>query len=91
MSLLGGLVVGLVNYVTILYTVDTVALQLAAPQWPIIIAGGFAGLAGSLLDSILGATLQYSGASNQHDNIHILSRSPRYIAHACYHVSGNDD
>lgn len=61
MSLLGGLVVGLFNYIAVLYTVDTVVLQMAAPQWPIIIAGGFAGLAGSILDSILGATLQYSG------------------------------
>lgn len=60
-SALGGLTVGLFYYLTVLYTVDTAVLQLAAPQWPIIIVGGIGGFVGSLLDSVLGATLQYSG------------------------------
>lgn len=60
-SAAGGLVVGVFHYVTVLYTVDTAVLQLAAPQWPIILAGMFGGFFGSLLDSVLGATLQYTG------------------------------
>lgn len=60
-SFLGGTVVGLFYYIAVLNTVDTAVLQLAAPQWPIIVVAGFGGLFGSLLDSILGATLQYSG------------------------------
>ncbi|XP_012260691.2 transmembrane protein 19-like [Athalia rosae] len=60
-SLMGGLVVGICNYIAIVCTVDPAALQNARPQWPIIVAGGFAGLLGSVIDSIFGATLQYSG------------------------------
>lgn len=60
-SLLGGLLVGVFHYLAVLYSVDSVILQSAAPQWPIIIIGGIAGLLGSIFDSILGATLQYSG------------------------------
>lgn len=60
-SALGGLTVGLCHYLTVLITVDTVVLQLAVPQWPIIVLGGIGGLFGSTVDSILGATLQYSG------------------------------
>lgn len=36
-------------------------IGLILPQWSIIIVCAFAGLAGSLVDSVLGATLQYSG------------------------------
>lgn len=60
-STLGGLIVGLIYYIVTLYTVDTAVLQLAAPQWPVIVVAGIGGLSGSLLDSFLGATLQYSG------------------------------
>lgn len=67
-SFLGGLTIGLFYYIVILNTVDTAVLQLAAPQWPIIVVGGFGGLFGSILDSVLGATLQYSG------NLHELSK-----------------
>lgn len=64
-SALGGLTVGLCHYLTVLITVDTVVLQLAVPQWPIIVLGGIGGLFGSTVDSILGATLQYSGVNEQ--------------------------
>lgn len=60
-SFLGGIAIGLGYYLTVLYTVDSSILTLSPPQWPIIIVGGFAGLLGSIIDSILGATLQYSG------------------------------
>lgn len=58
-SFLGGLVVGAAYFVTqILFVSD---LHLADPQWPIIVYGGVAGLVGSMLDSFLGAHMQYSG------------------------------
>ena len=60
-SLLGGLVIGLAYYVTLIYTVDSLQLHRSPPQWPVILWGGFAGLVGSVIDSFLGATLQYSG------------------------------
>lgn len=66
-SIIGGLVIGLFYYITVLNTVDTAVLQLAAPQWPIVVVAAFSGLFGSVLDSILGATLQYSG------NVNVLS------------------
>ncbi|KPP73582.1 transmembrane protein 19-like [Scleropages formosus] len=58
-SLLGGMIVGVAYFVTqILFVRD---LNLAAPQWPIIVYGSAAGFFGSLLDSFLGANMQYSG------------------------------
>lgn len=58
-SFLGGLAVGLAYFVTqLLFITD---LHLADPQWPIILYGGVAGLLGSMLDSFLGANMQYSG------------------------------
>ncbi|XP_014467810.1 PREDICTED: transmembrane protein 19 [Dinoponera quadriceps] len=79
-SFLGGLVVGLVYYITVLNTVDTAMLQLAAPQWPIVIIGGFSGLFGSILDSIFGATLQYSGVNE--DGL-IVGRPAKGVKHIC--------
>ncbi|XP_008204558.1 transmembrane protein 19 [Nasonia vitripennis] len=64
-SALGGLVVGLFHYLTVLYAVDSAVLEVAAPQWPIIVLGGVGGLLGSIVDSILGATLQYSGINEK--------------------------
>lgn len=60
-SLLGGMVVGLANYAMLIYTIDADMLERSPAQWPIIVTGGFAGLVGSIVDSVLGATLQYSG------------------------------
>ena len=59
-SWLGGMTVGVAYFVTQLLLVKD--LDLAAPQWPIVVYGGAAGLLGSMLDSVLGATMQYSGA-----------------------------
>lgn len=58
-SFLGGAAVGVAYFVTQLVTVSD--LHLADPQWPIVVYGGVAGLLGSLLDSFLGAHMQYSG------------------------------
>lgn len=70
-SLLGGLVVGLANYSMLIYTIDADMLARSPVQWPIIVAGGFAGLVGSVVDSLLGATLQYSGKYFLFLNFHL--------------------
>lgn len=61
-SLVGGTIVGVVYYATIqaMMTFD-MTLENYPPQWPIILIGSLSGLIGSLIDSILGAKLQYSG------------------------------
>lgn len=58
-SLLGGFFVGLAYFVTQLLFVGD--LEISAPQWPIILYGALAGFLGSVLDSYLGAIMQYSG------------------------------
>jgi len=78
-SLLGGLLVGVFHYLAVLYSVDSVILQSAAPQWPIIIVGGIAGLLGSLCDSILGATLQYSGLNESRKVVEHPGKGVRHI------------
>lgn len=52
--------VGAAYFVTQLLLVND--LHMADPQWPIIMYGGVAGLLGSMLDSFLGAHMQYSGS-----------------------------
>ena len=61
MSFVGGAVVGVAYYVTLLLCMDAYALEHSPPQWPIILVAGMAGFVGSMVDSLLGATLQYSG------------------------------
>ncbi|NXS38327.1 TMM19 protein, partial [Pomatostomus ruficeps] len=58
-SLLGGMAVGIAYFLTQLIFVTD--LEISAPQWPIIVFGAAAGLLGSVVDSYLGATMQYSG------------------------------
>nr|XP_034175827.1 transmembrane protein 19 isoform X2 [Osmia lignaria] len=79
-SALGGMTVGLFDYLIILLTVDTAVLQLAAPQWPIIIVGGIGGLFGSVIDSLLGATLQYSGVNEKGV---IVEHPGKGVKHVC--------
>ncbi|XP_053212810.1 transmembrane protein 19-like [Panonychus citri] len=60
-SALGGLAIGLAYYLTLLLCVNRDVLAISPPQWPILMVGGCAGLIGSIVDSMLGALLQYSG------------------------------
>lgn len=76
-SFLGGLLVGLGYFLTIIYTDDT-SNYFNPPQWPTILIGGFAGLFGSLLDSLLGASFQYSGLDSEGK---IADRPGKYIRH----------
>lgn len=63
-SFLGGLAVGGAYLASQVLFVSQ--LQQCAPQWPLVLYGGAAGLLGSLLDSLLGASVQYSGTEARH-------------------------
>ena len=62
-SALGGFIVGCGFYLSLLLTYDVSTLQAIPPQWPVILFATVGGFLGSLIDSLLGATLQYSGES----------------------------
>lgn len=53
--------IGFSYFLVVYYVVDRNILAASPPQWPLLLFGGVAGLLGSIIDSIIGATLQYSG------------------------------
>lgn len=79
-SFLGGIAIGISFYLTIRYSVDAKIYSHSPKQWPIIVFGGIAGLAGSVIDSIIGATLQYSGIDS---NGKIVERPGKNVRHIC--------
>lgn len=60
-SCFGGLIVGFCFYVGILLGSPKSAQMESPHQYHVIFIGGMAGILGSIIDSLLGATLQYSG------------------------------
>ena len=60
-SILGGTVIGLAYYISLVTVLALRRITVITPQWPVIVIGCFGGFLGSLFDSLLGATLQYSG------------------------------
>ena len=81
-SLIGGLLIGLVYYATLylLSFIDGFPMEYP-PQWPIIVLGSVAGLTGSIVDSILGATMQYSGfCEKERKVVNRPSKDVKYIS-----------
>lgn len=83
-SFAGGLAVGLSYYISIYCCCDRTDVSMwdkQPPQWPIILYGAFAGFLGSMIDSYLGASVQYSGYSKESKKIlHYRSKDSLHIS-----------
>jgi uncharacterized protein (TIGR00297 family) len=74
----GGLLIGTAHYLCILFFASKPIYE---PQWPIIVLGAIGGLGGSLIDSFLGATLQWSGwDSNTQKVVKTHSKNIQHIS-----------
>lgn len=74
--------IGFTYFLVVHYIVDRNILASSPSQWPLILFGGVAGLLGSIIDSLLGATLQYSGVDAR-------GRIVEHPAPNVKHISGN--
>lgn len=79
-SFVAGVVVGLAYFLVVYFTAPAHMHVVAPPQWPLILWGGIAGLFGSLVDSLLGATLQYSGIDEEGKIVDTPADGVRYIS-----------
>ena len=51
------------------------------PQWPVVVIGGTAGFIGSIVDSFLDATVQYSGFCTIRKRV--VNKTGRTVKHIC--------
>ncbi|XP_075164656.1 transmembrane protein 19 [Haematobia irritans] len=79
-SFMAGVAVGFTYFITVYFTAPVHMMLISPPQWPLIVWGGIAGLYGSLIDSILGATLQYSGIDEEKKIVDKPDKGVRYIS-----------
>jgi uncharacterized membrane protein len=73
-SLLGGAAVGAGAWISVLFSVPVPMLRRSSSQLLIIAFCTLSGLLGSLIDSFLGATLQYSGLDTKTGQIVEVSK-----------------
>ncbi|XP_076349547.1 transmembrane protein 19-like isoform X2 [Tachypleus tridentatus] len=64
-SAFGGTLIGTSYYISHLIFHNEEHLFTSIPQWPVIIIATFAGFFGSFVDSLLGATIQFSGLNKR--------------------------
>lgn len=83
-SIFGGLIVGFAFYACELVMLQSEVLLKAPPQWPVILYGGLAGFLGSMIDSVLGGSLQFSG---KHPKLGYVVEHP---GPGVQHISGVD-
>ena len=85
-SIAGGLVLGVAYFVTLVVFLDVGGFDNISltSQLPVVLVGGVAGLFGSVVDSLLGATVQYSGYSDK------LGKVVSKPAPGVRHISGVD-
>ena len=87
-SLMGGVVVGVAYYIGLWMLVGFESVEDAVSQSAVVLLGGVSGLVGSLVDSLLGATLQYSGYSKTHG--HVVNSPQQQEGEVMQHISGQD-
>jgi len=64
-SVLGGMVIGLAYFVGVLMSAQAEDIALAPSQLIVVLVGGIGGLLGSVLVSLVGASLQFSGRDDK--------------------------
>lgn len=74
-SLFGGLLIGCAYWAGIYLSAANGDLVRAPDQWKVVIVGGIGGLLGSIIDSLLGATLQFSGQDQKTGRIVEVARA----------------
>lgn len=87
-STLGGAIVGLTSFLFLMMMKGSLSFQsIASTQWMLVALGAIGGLFGSFIDSLLGATLQFSGLDQ--DSNKVVNR-PRRGSEKVKRISGID-